>query len=77
MLYHKTKNPFLVQRRLGHKNIRNTQIYVQIDETIFQSQSDEFHSAAASNVQEARQLVEAGFDYVCEFEGVKIFKKRK
>jgi hypothetical protein len=29
------------------------------------------------HVEEARQLVEAGFEYVTEVEGTKIFRKRK
>jgi len=28
-------------------------------------------------VEEAQKLVEAGFEYVCEFEDVKIFRRRK
>jgi len=31
----------------------------------------------AENLQEACQLVEAGFEYVTEMDGVKIFRKRK
>jgi len=40
-------------------------------------ESDEFHSATAKTVQEAQKLVEAGFEYVYEFNDVKIFKKSK
>jgi len=40
-------------------------------------ESDEFHSATAKNVEEAQKLVEAGFEYVCDFNGVKLFGKRK
>jgi len=77
MLYHKTRDPFLVQRRLRHKNLRNTQIYVHLEEVIFQSQSDEFYSATAQNVEEARKLIETSFDYIATFQDVMIFKKRK
>jgi hypothetical protein len=31
----------------------------------------------AKDVQEAKQLVEAGFDYVTDIDGVKLFRKRK
>jgi hypothetical protein len=31
----------------------------------------------ASNLEEAVELVEAGFEYVTEVEGKKIFRKRK
>ena len=40
-------------------------------------QSDEYASAVAGNLDEARSLVEAGFEYVTEVEGVKLFRKRK
>jgi hypothetical protein len=38
---------------------------------------DEFVSKVAWNLEEACKLVEAGFEYVTEFEGAKVFKKRK
>jgi len=28
-------------------------------------------------VEEAKELIEAGFEYVCDFDGVKLFRKRK
>jgi len=40
-------------------------------------ESDKFHSATAKTVQEAQKLIEAGFEHVYEFEGVKLFRKRK
>jgi hypothetical protein len=38
---------------------------------------DDFHSATAKSVLEAQKLVEAGFEYVCDFGEVKLFRKRK
>jgi len=35
------------------------------------------HSLAAQIVQEASQLIEQGFDYVTDVDGVKLFRKRK
>ena len=40
-------------------------------------ESDDYHSAIAKAIQEAQKLVEAEFEYVCEFETVKLFRKRK
>jgi len=37
---------------------------------------DDFHSATAKTVDEACKLVEVGFEYVCEFDGIKVFRKR-
>jgi len=33
--------------------------------------------ARARTIEEAKQLVESGFEYVTDVEGVKLFKKRK
>ena len=60
---------------LGHKNIQNTLIYTHL----VNFENDEFHTAVAANVEEARKLIEAGFEYVTgEYgDGGKIFRKRK
>ena len=38
---------------------------------------DNFHSATAKTIEEAAKLIEAGFEYVCTFNSVKLFRKRK
>ena len=35
------------------------------------------HAVAARTVEEASKLIEVGFDYVTEIDGVKLFRKRK
>ena len=77
MLYHQTKDILYVMRFLGHKSIKSTLIYIQLEEAIFKRRDDEFICKTAKSVEEAKVLVEAGFEYVCEFEGVKLFRKRK
>lgn len=60
---------------LGHKNIKNTLIYTQLVK--FQ-ESDEYNSAVAKTAEEAKQLIESGFDYICTTpEQLMIFRKRK
>jgi len=73
MEYHKTKDILHVLQLLGHKNIRNTLVYTHL----VNWESDEFVSKVAETVKEAQELVEAGFDYVCDVEGYKVFRKRK
>jgi len=34
-------------------------------------------SLNAEKVKEARELIETGFEYVCEMDGIKLFRKRK
>lgn len=43
----------------------------------FNPREDEYVSKVARTIEEARMLVEAGFEYVCEVEGAKLFRKRK
>jgi integrase len=74
MLYYKTKDILLVKEKLGHRNINNTLIYTHL---VSFNDSEEFYSATAKNVGEAQKLIEQGFDYVTEFDGIKLFRKRK
>lgn len=71
--YHKTKDVLHVLKLLGHKNIANTLIYTQLVEF----EGDEYYSAVASNVDEAKKLIESRFEYVCNHENLMLFKKRK
>jgi hypothetical protein len=74
MLYYRTKDILLVKQQLGHKKLETTLIYTQL--VSFNDES-EFHSATAKTVEEAKLLIEQGFEYVTEMDGVKLFRKRK
>ncbi len=76
MEYHKTKDILHVIQVLGHKNIKNTLLYVQLAEELFKDRQ-EYTSKVAKTEKDACELIEAGFDYVCDFDGAKIFKKNK
>ena len=41
------------------------------------SQNEEYICKVAKNVEGAKDLVEAGFEYVTEVNGVKLFRKMK
>ncbi|MGC9095096.1 MAG: hypothetical protein ACP5IM_05765 [Candidatus Bathyarchaeia archaeon] len=58
---------------LGHRNIETTLIYTQL----VNFEGNEYHSAVAHNIGEARKLVEAGFEYVCTHNDTMLFRKRK
>lgn len=73
MEYHKTKDILHVMRLLGHKNIKNTLIYTQL----VNFEDDDFICKTAENVKEAKELIEAGYEYVTEMDGLKLFRKRK
>jgi site-specific recombinase XerC len=73
MEYHKTRDILHVMNLLGHRNIESTLVYTQLS-----FESDEYYSAIASNVEEARKLIEDGFEYVyTTSEGLMLFRKRK
>jgi len=74
MLYHKTKDLLQVKARLGHKDLRTTLRYTQLLETL---EDDEYHCKTATNVKEATQLIENGFEYVAEKDEIMLFRKRK
>ncbi len=76
MEYHKTRDIIHVMQILGHKNIKNTLVYVQLEEALFRDVK-EYISKTAKTVGEACFLIEAGFEYVCDMDGVKIFRKPK
>lgn len=77
MLYHQTKDILHVMNFLGHKNIKNILTYVQLEEALFQQESEGFVCKVASTVDEAKVLVESGFEFVCDINGSKLFRKRK
>lgn len=74
MEYYKTKDMLHVMQLLGHKNIKNTLIYTQLVKNI---SDEEYVCKAVRTLEEAKQLIEAGFGYVCEMERCKLFRKRK
>lgn len=74
--YMKTRDIFYVKYALGHRRIENTMIYVHLARAI-SNDTEDYFCRAAKTVEEAQKLIETGFEYVTEFEGVKLFRKRK
>lgn len=77
MEYHKHPDMDHVRRLLGHKSILNTQMYVNMEKAFFPESSEDYTVKVASTVKEACKLLEVGFEYVTEFDGKKLFRKRK
>ncbi|RJS74273.1 site-specific integrase [Candidatus Bathyarchaeota archaeon] len=73
MEYNRTKDILYVKELLGHRDIKTTLIYTQL----VNFKSNEYICRKAVTVEEAKKLVEEGFEYVCETEGVQLFRKRK
>ena len=78
MEYHKTKDPWHVKTLLGHRSLRSTELYIHIEETLFQDQDNQgFHSATAKTIEQAQKLIQTGFEYVCTHNDIMLFRKRK
>jgi integrase len=78
MEYHKTKDVIHVKQVLGHKNIECTMIYINIEQAIFLSDTDEWISKISHSIEEEQQLIDAGFQLVRAInETTAIYKKRK
>ena len=73
MEYHKTRDILHVKQLLGHRSIENNLIYTHL----INFEADEFTCRVAKTIKESKDLVEAGFDYVTDVDGAKLFRKRK
>jgi integrase len=72
MEYHKTRDILHVKEILGHKSLNNTMLYTQL----ISFKDDEF-TAKVAHSEEVCQLLEAGFEYVCDYGENKIMRRRK
>ena len=60
---------------LGHKSLRYVLLYAQLSEAYDFDKG--YICKEANNLQEAKQLIEAGFEYIMEKDGVTLFRKLK
>ena len=77
MEYHKTKDILHVKNFLGHKSVRNTELYINIEHTLFQDADDAFTVRVVEKPEEVKSLLEAGFEYVCQKDNLIFLRKRK
>ena len=76
--YHKTRDILHVKRLLGHKKLDSTMVYIDVERAIYGQDEDvEYVSRVARSLKGARALMEAGYEYVTDLEGCKLFRKRK
>jgi integrase len=73
MTLHKTKDAFFTMNQMGHKKLTTTQKYMHL----LDLDGDEWICKGANTIKDATALIEAGFEYVTEMDGTKLFKKRK
>jgi integrase len=77
MLYHQTKDIVYVKEFLGHRKLDTTLLYIQVEKALFEETSDEFTVRITQKPEEIKELLEVGFQYVCEKDGLMFFRKRK
>jgi hypothetical protein len=78
MEYHKTKHPYHVKQLLGHKSLRNTEIYINLEQAIFsEGEDNEYTTRITKTIKGARALIEVGFEFVTDMDGYILFRKRK
>ena len=72
--YDQTKDILLLKQLLGHKKLETTMFYVQL---IVHDSDEEYTVKTASNIKQATELLEHGFTYIQEIDGIKLYRKRK
>ena len=76
MLYLATRDIYHCKWWLGHSRIENTMKYVNIANAMHRDTGN-YACKVAKNLQEATELIGAGFEYVTEMDGFRLFRKRK
>lgn len=78
MEYHATKDIMHVRYVLGHKAIKTTLIYINIEQALYLNDTDQWLCKVAHNEQQAIQLIEANFQYVNNLgDNTALYRKRK
>jgi len=72
--YAKTKDLIHVKNVLGHVSIQNTMVYIHI---LGEEPDESFTVKVAETIDEYIKLLELGFEFISDYEGKKILRKRK
>jgi hypothetical protein len=77
MIYYQTKDVYYVKDFLGRKDIRNADIYVNVERTMFEPSSDEFTARVTDKPEDIKAFLETGFEYVCQKDDLVYLRKHK
>jgi integrase len=77
MEYYRTQDVFHVKNFLGHKSIKNTEIYINIESAMFEPSRDEFTVRVAEKAEEVKALLEVGFEHIYQKNNLIFLRKRK
>jgi hypothetical protein len=73
-LYYSLLDPIAVMRHLRHKKLETTMHYLR---GIVINGEEEYTVKTATNIKEATELLEHGFTYIQEIDGIRLYRKRK
>ena len=63
---------------LGHKSIKSTEKYIHLEKMFFNElEANQFIVKVAKTLKDAVKLVQVGFEFHCEIDDIKLFRKRK
>jgi len=74
MEYHRTKDILYVKELLGHKSLKNTLVYTHL---VSFEEENAFIVKVASTIEEFTTLLESGFEFVSDYQNLKVCRKRK
>jgi integrase len=78
MLYHRTKDALYVRDFLGHKSMKNTEKYINIERKMFADYgNDEYTVKVTSQQHEATIYLEQGFEWLGVKDNLIFLRKRK
>ena len=77
MEYHKKPDIFHVSKLIGHKSVLSTQIYINMEKMVFDGPTDDYIVKVVETLDDAIKLMQVGFEFHCEMDGKKLFRKRK
>jgi len=66
-------DPRIPEQKPVRARIKNTLVYRHLVDF----KDEEYISRAAWTLEEATKLIESGFDYVCDIENARLFRKHK
>lgn len=77
-LYHQFHDLMTVQKLMGHKRFTSTLQYIDYEKAIYGDyEEDEWICKTAQSPEEAKDLIETGFQYEDTIENIHLYKKRK
>jgi hypothetical protein len=66
-----------VKEKLDQKSISNTEKHAHWNRRLYNEKSDRYHFAVISTFEQVVKLIENGYEFVTDMEGMKMFRKPK